>query len=134
MGSGGESRGLQRLGGVCLGWEGIRCWHELLGSVGGRTDPGGQEKSFGGDIKFKSLWSDKAKMSREHSHVRGCAAGEEVEVKGEGMGITRQWGWVPARRGFVRGSDSPSSACVRITWKMVKSWATGSHLQRFLVQ
>lgn len=36
------------------------CCHVLLENVGGHLDPGGDEKSFWGSIKFKGLWSDKA--------------------------------------------------------------------------
>lgn len=96
-----------------MGGDAVLAW--VVGEHGECTDSRGEEKSFWDSIKFKSLRSGKAGMSGERVHMGGCAAGEEAGVQGEGLGITRQWGQVPARHGFVRGSDSQPFACVRIT-------------------
>lgn len=58
-----------------LSWVGGEMvWLELLRNMGGGTDPGGEEKSFWGSTKFRSLWSDKVELSREHTCMRGCTA------------------------------------------------------------
>lgn len=58
-----------------LSWVGREMvWLELLRNMGGGTDTGGEEKSFGGSAKFRSLWSDKEELSREHTCMSGWTA------------------------------------------------------------
>lgn len=58
-----------------LSWVGGETvWYELLRDMGGRSEPEGDEKSFWGSAKLRSLWSNKVEMSGERTCLSGCAA------------------------------------------------------------
>lgn len=97
------------------------CWHVLLGNVGGPSiDPGGEEMSFWGSVKFKSLWSEKQRCLESTSTHVDVQLERKLRLKVSEWKLPDSGSRHLLRHGFIRGNGSQSSACIIIAWKMVK--------------